>query len=105
MTSGAGRSAVHIMLFVLLAAFAVLAVIAAACLRRKMQKKNKKVSPRPTINPRIPGNGTPLLHGVKVVELATVVAGPSCGVLMASFGAEVIKIEDKKVHHALNQLS
>lgn len=33
------------------------------------------------------------LEGVKVIELATVVAAPTVGRIMASFGAEVIKIE------------
>src|SRR5271154_3883287 len=33
------------------------------------------------------------LYGVKVIELGTLIAGPSCGRLLAEFGAEVIKIE------------
>src|SRR3954469_15174818 len=33
------------------------------------------------------------LHGVKVVELGTLIAGPFCARLLAEFGAEVIKIE------------
>lgn len=39
-----------------------------------------------------PGNDQPL-HGVKVVELAQWVAGPSTGGLMADWGADVIKVE------------
>jgi crotonobetainyl-CoA:carnitine CoA-transferase CaiB-like acyl-CoA transferase len=34
-----------------------------------------------------------LLQGVKVVEMATWVAGPSCAAVMADWGAEVIKVE------------
>ena len=33
------------------------------------------------------------LEGIRVLELAQIVAGPFCGVLMAEFGAEVIKVE------------
>jgi formyl-CoA transferase len=33
------------------------------------------------------------LHGIKVVELGTLIAGPFCARILAEFGAEVIKIE------------
>jgi len=33
------------------------------------------------------------LEGIRVLELAQIVAGPFCGALMAEFGAEVIKVE------------
>src|SRR2546428_10939398 len=33
------------------------------------------------------------LEGIRVLELAQVVAGPFCGTLMAEFGAEVLETE------------
>ena len=33
------------------------------------------------------------LAGVKVLELATLIAGPFCTRILAEFGAEVIKVE------------
>lgn len=35
----------------------------------------------------------PLLAGVKVVEFCQIAAGPFCGMLLADYGAEVIKVE------------
>src|SRR5579863_8596853 len=34
-----------------------------------------------------------LLQGLKVVELATWVAGPGCAMIMAEWGADVVKVE------------
>ena len=36
------------------------------------------------------------LHGVKVLELASVLAGPSVGQFMAELGATIIKVENMK---------
>ena len=33
------------------------------------------------------------LDGVKVIELAHIMAGPVCGLMLADLGAEVIKVE------------
>ena len=33
------------------------------------------------------------LQGVKVIELAQIMAGPTCGMLLADMGADVIKVE------------
>eukprot|EP01048_Picozoa_sp_COSAG05_P003893 COSAG05_NODE_191_length_14617_cov_90.240736_16_plen_275_part_00 len=57
-------------------------------------RKEQQRSPMPTIPSQEPGEGrTKCFHGVRVVELATVVAVPSLGRTMAEHGAEVIKIE------------
>ena len=36
------------------------------------------------------------LDGVKVVELATFIAAPSCARILAAYGADVIKVESPK---------
>ena len=33
------------------------------------------------------------LHGIRVIELGSLIAGPYAGALFAQFGADVIKIE------------
>ena len=45
-----------------------------------------------TPNPPVPGAGLPLA-GVRVVEMTHMVMGPTCGMILAQLGAEVIKVE------------
>ena len=50
-------------------------------------------APFPAVAAAAPGKGAAALHGVRVVELASVAAAPSCARLLADHGAEVIKVE------------
>lgn len=58
----------------------------------QMAPQEERTVPAPA--PRSPG--APLFSGVRVVELATVVAAPCATLVMASLGAEVIKVEEPK---------
>ena len=42
---------------------------------------------------QIPSFSAEAVHGLKVIECATVIAAPLCGRLLADFGAEVIHVE------------
>ena len=46
-----------------------------------------------------------LFKGLKVIDAATVIAGPAAAMMMADFGADVIKIEEPKRGDMLRWLS
>eukprot|EP00039_Didymoeca_costata_P025820 m.14348 g.14348 ORF g.14348 m.14348 type:complete len:793 (+) comp5067_c0_seq1:256-2634(+) len=58
-----------------------------------MGNNNSVQSPAPRIEAGTPGNGAPLLHGIRVVEMASVVAAPSVSRTLSDLGAEVVKVE------------
>ncbi|GAB4419384.1 MAG: CaiB/BaiF CoA-transferase family protein [Bacteroidia bacterium] len=41
-------------------------------------------------------NETPLLEGLQVLEVASVLAGPAVGMFLAELGAEVVKVENRR---------
>ena len=61
--------------------------------QRRRDQLERVQSPHPEFPFVNPGNGAPLLTGVRVIELATVIAGPSAGRILADNGAEVIRVE------------
>lgn len=44
-----------------------------------------------------PNNGTDALAGIRVVEFSHMIFGPSCGLVLADLGADVIKIEPPEI--------
>lgn len=54
-------------------------------------------SPTPAVPPQdIPGDRRPLA-GVKVLEMVRIIAGPTVGVTLAAFGADVIRVNSSKL--------
>jgi crotonobetainyl-CoA:carnitine CoA-transferase CaiB-like acyl-CoA transferase len=53
------------------------------------------LAPRPV--PGSCGPAEPALKGIKVLDLCQVVAGPTCGRLLAEYGAEVLKINNPRL--------
>ncbi|MFN8633085.1 MAG: CoA transferase [Chloroflexota bacterium] len=52
-----------------------------------------------------PGSAGPgALSGVRVLDLATFIAGPFCGGLLAEYGADVVKVEQPGVGDSLREL-
>src|SRR5687768_13084059 len=45
----------------------------------------------------------PALDGLRVLDIATFVAAPFCGTILADFGAEVIKVEQPQAGDALRK--
>ncbi len=63
--------------------------------RAEILAELEKLPPRP-----VPGScqpPEPALKGIKVLDLCQVVAGPTCGRLLAEYGAEVLKINNPRL--------
>ena len=97
------------LLLVVLSPFALVilvlkVILGCCCNSRSIQKKKEQrqqafedLQTRHPLFPSVPpGSGAAILTGVRVLELATVVAGPSAGRLLADHGCEVIRVESKK---------
>lgn len=72
-------------------------ILGCCCKGSAKSKRERDFESLQTEHPSFPtgiiGSGAPILKGVRVIELATVVAGPSAGRILADHGAEVIRVE------------
>ena len=62
--------------------------------RAEILAELETLPPRPV--PASCGPAEPALKGIKVLDLCQVVAGPTCGRLLAEYGAEVLKINNPR---------
>src|SRR3954453_14963671 len=60
--------------------------------RREAQPGDRPVRNR-SIIPRVSSEASPLLSGVRVLELSQLIAAPLCGLQLLDLGAEVVKVE------------
>eukprot|EP00040_Diaphanoeca_grandis_P029095 m.169438 g.169438 ORF g.169438 m.169438 type:complete len:859 (-) comp31571_c0_seq1:315-2891(-) len=61
--------------------------------KKKVPKKEEPQHPLPSFPDAELGKGHQALHGVRVVELATMIAAPAASRSLSDFGAHVIKVE------------
>lgn len=86
----------------------VLAVVAGLLVRRKIRSRRRSHHVEPSKPIEYPVRALsdpdlPALHGIRVIELAHVFAGPQAGRTLAELGAEVVKIEEKNVNTPPNR--
>ena len=67
--------------------------------RRRAQAAARDPAPQeacPRIDKQLEGTTGPIFHGLRVVELASYVAGPTSGRVLAELGAEVVHVEEPR---------
>jgi succinyl-CoA:(S)-malate CoA-transferase subunit B len=61
-------------------------------------------APEPDPSLTLPASRPGALDGLRVLDLATFIAGPFCGGLLAEYGADVVKVEQPGVGDSLREL-
>ena len=62
--------------------------------KTRTRARSRKTAPRRTSRPAASGRTRPPLHGVRVIDMTRVLAGPFCTMSLGAMGAEVIKVEE-----------
>src|SRR6185503_2107978 len=76
-----------------------------ACTNQSPRKDRSAMPPASPESETTPATSRPgALDGLRVLDLATFIAGPFCGGLMAEYGADVVKVEQPGLGDSLREL-